>query len=53
MLGLFEQVCDFAKNAEKNNESLFNGSRIKFEFDQTFAQLIFDLSFVLKKVVLC
>ena len=46
MLGPFEHVCDFV-------ESLSNGSRIKFELDQTFARLPYDFSFVLKKVGSC
>ena len=50
MLGPFEQVCDFVESAVKEAEIFSNVSRIKFEFDQTFAQLPFDFFFVLKKV---
>ena len=40
MLGPFEHVCDFVESAELTKvESLSNGSRIKFELDQTFARL--------------
>ena len=47
MLGPFEQLCDLSKVVKKV-ESLLNGSRIKFELDQTFARLPYDFSFVLK-----
>ena len=39
--------------ALKNFESLSNGSQIKSKFDQTFAQILQDFSFVLKKVGSC
>ena len=37
----------------KKVEILSNGSRIKFDFDQTFAQLPFEFPFVLNNVGLC
>ena len=50
-----EQVSDFVESAEKKSKSLLvgNGSRIKFEFDQTFALLSIDFPFVLKNVESC
>ena len=45
MFSPFEHVCDFVKRAEKL-ESLSNGSRIKFEFDQTIASWVVSKPFV-------
>ena len=39
--------------APKKVESLSNGSRIKFEFDQTFARLPYDFFSALKKIGSC
>ena len=41
MWGPSEQICDFVESAEKS-QKLVEWSRIKFESDQTFAQVLFD-----------
>ena len=42
--GPFERSATLSKALE-NAESLSNGSRVKFEFDQTFVRLSFDFPF--------
>ena len=47
MLGPFEKLCDVADNNEKSKACRMEVESIMFEFDQTFARLLYDFSFIL------